>query len=312
MPDAFTTSAVRTCTSRPSLSWRGAASAELLEFGLAMRDDFDQAFRLIHDQYVWRGYMNPHASGRRLSLYNALPSTRVFVAKDWHRVVGTATLIEDSPLGLPIDELYEEELAPLREQGRRIAELSAFAIAHDYRPAGVGITIRLGRLLVLYAAQVQSLDDLWITVNPRHVEFYRGLFPQARRVGRVKRYQKVNGAPAVALHLDLNLLRALILAVQGGRRGLGGALHDFFFGADDVDQIVVRLTLGCPQSKLSPEQVARFFAGHEALTTASPEQLSVVQACYADLDLEALCRPDRESCLAPPAETSLSPALAAG
>src|SRR5262249_26468986 len=71
--------------------------ADHLDFGLATDPGaLDQAFRLQHDQYVAHGYMDPHPTGWRLSLYNALPETRVFVARLGERVVATMTLIPDS------------------------------------------------------------------------------------------------------------------------------------------------------------------------------------------------------------------------
>jgi len=50
--------------------------------------------------------MDPHPSGLRLSNHNALASACVFVARSGHQVVETVTLIVDSALGLPMDEIY--------------------------------------------------------------------------------------------------------------------------------------------------------------------------------------------------------------
>jgi len=102
-----------------------------LECGVACSTDtLEQAFRLVHDQYVARGYMRPEPSSWRLSVHHALPTTKVFVARDQHRVVGTMTLVPDSPLGLPLDELYGSEVTALRNEGRYVTEVSGLAIAH--------------------------------------------------------------------------------------------------------------------------------------------------------------------------------------
>ena len=140
--------------------------ADGLDFGLATdRRTLEQVFRLQHDQYVAQGYMDPHPSNWRLSIHNALPATRVFVARSKDRVVATMTLIADSPVGLPIDEIYSDELRTLRDAGRDLAEVSGLAVHPDYQPSGVAILLRLIRMLVVYAAQVGS--DLCIAVNPR-------------------------------------------------------------------------------------------------------------------------------------------------
>src|SRR5215475_11839692 len=92
--------------------WTDDGKVGRFRFGLACETGvLDEAFRLVHDQYVWRGFMTaPHPSGRRVNLRHALPSTRVFVASDGVRVVGTASLIPDSPLGLPMDEVFADQV----------------------------------------------------------------------------------------------------------------------------------------------------------------------------------------------------------
>lgn len=117
-----------------------------LDFGLAVTfGDFDAAFRLLHDRYVWRGYLTPEPSGRRLGLHNALPGTKLLVAKAEDRVVGTLTVVEDSCLGLAMDEAFGEELGRLRERGRRLAEASSLAVDRGYRASGIAILVRLLR-----------------------------------------------------------------------------------------------------------------------------------------------------------------------
>lgn len=258
-----------------------------LEFRMAGDTDaFDGAFRLVHDQYVWRGYMAPHQSGWRLSLHNALPSTKVFVAKAGARLIGTLTLIQDSPIGLPMEEIYQEELKGLRDQGRHMAEVSALAIDPTLRASGVAILMRLVRMLVLYAAEFGRLDDLCIAVNPRHVEFYRK-FLHFRPFGQLKHYRKVNGAPAIALRLDLGLVRALIEVVHSGHPCLD-ELYGFFFGPENYRGVMAQLRRDVPRSALTPQLFAHFFADHDVLSTASAKNLAFLQSFYSDLDLGEL------------------------
>jgi hypothetical protein len=258
------------------------------EFALARETkEFDAVFRLVHDQYVARGYMDPQPSGRRLSLHNAVPSTKVFIASCASRVVGTITLIEDSRIGLPMDDIYREELAGFRGRGRRIAEVSALAIDDEYRASGTSILIRLVRLAVLYATEIGQLDDLCFAVNPRHVDFYCKLIPSVRQLGALKEYQRVNGAPAVALHSDLDLVRAFARAVRSGCQGLG-QVPEFFFGGSEFLRIVARLQRECSRSTLTLKQFRRLFGGHEVLMKATSEHRGFVQSIYPGVDLEAL------------------------
>jgi hypothetical protein len=108
---------------------------------------------------VPRFHAAPHASGRRVNLRHALPSTRVFVAQDGARVVGTATVFQDSPLGLPMHEVFGDQLAAMRARGSSVAEISALAMDGDRRAYGLPVLMRLLRLLLLYSASVARLDD---------------------------------------------------------------------------------------------------------------------------------------------------------
>ena len=253
--------------------WAEDAVASSLDFGLAEEtDDFDGAFRLVYDQYVRRGYMTPHPSGRRLSVYNALPSTKVFVAKAESRVVATATLIEDSPIGLPMDEIYREELRGLRARGRRQAEASALAVHPAYQRSGIAILLRLYRMLVLYAAKIARLHDLCFVVSPHHMAFYpAGLGFPMHQMGPPRAYRRVNGVSAVGFRLKLSLARALIRVLHAGL--FAGDCHDsvnFFLGPGSYRQVLARLRRDLPRSALTPVQVAHFFAGHETESATLP------------------------------------------
>ena len=85
------------------------------------RDELAQAFHLVYEEYLKQGYIHEHPSKMRLSLHNLVPETTTFIAKVDSTVVATATVIPDSPLGLPMDELYREELAGLATQERGFA-----------------------------------------------------------------------------------------------------------------------------------------------------------------------------------------------
>jgi len=253
-----------------------------LHFGMAHQTEaFDGSFRLVHDQYVWRRYMAPHPTGRRLSLHHSLPSTKVFVAKAGSQVVGTLSLVQDSPVGLPMDDIYREELGGVRAQGRRLCEVSALAIDQEYRKSGVGILMRLVRLMMIYAAHINQLDDMCIAVNPRHADFYLKAFRSSRRLGAVKEYRKVNGAPAVGIHLDLHFIRSQIAAVHGGSAE-PGPLYRFFFWPGKFQRILVRLHRDIPRSRWSPQQFVHFFTNHDALARATAKERAFVRSFYVD------------------------------
>jgi hypothetical protein len=147
------------------------------------------------------------------------------------RVVGTVTLIEDSGIGLPLDEVYREEADRFRADGLRLGEASALASDPTSQGAGLVLVLRLMQALVIYAADVAGLDVLCVAVNPRHVEFYRRVLT-FEVFGELRSYARVNGAPAVALSLDLDRVRGLAEAARNGQDGHRNLAHVFF--ADHV------------------------------------------------------------------------------
>jgi len=256
----------RTCQERES-------GADAVDVGLVVSSaEREACFRLVHAQYVERGYTERDPSGRRVLLHQALATTRMFRVTSAARVIATVTLVPDSVLGLPMDDLYAAELRPLRAAGRRLAEVSALAAAPGTGPVTIA---HLMSQLVLYAEALGRVDDLCVTVNPRHTRFYERL--GFTRLGSVKRYAAVNGAPAVALRLDLRAA----LATADERPA---AARRFLVG-DRRERALARLRDEQPRSRLTTGEFVRFFAGQPVLETASPARRAVVQTLYSDVRL---------------------------
>ena len=194
------------------------------------RTELEQAYRLVHDTYVEKGYIEPQPSGLHLKLNNALPTTTTFVAKLGDRVVTTVTLFPDSPLGLPLDELYKIDADTLRKQNYHLAEVGALASAPDFRDRSSLIMLYLSRMLYHYAWRYLKSDYLIITVHAKHQSFYKSilLFEQ---IGEVKPYKAVNNQPTVLLQLDIKASQQNYQAVYQGK-SFEKDLHNFFFIRD--------------------------------------------------------------------------------
>lgn len=258
-----------------------------LRVGLASETNtYDAAFRLVHDQYVWRGYMAPTSSGRRLSVHHALPTTKVFVAHRVDRLVGTLTLVQDSLLGLPLDDLYRTEVAALREQGRRIAEVAALATAAETRRTGIAVLSHLMRMVVTYALKIAGVNDLCITVNPRHVEFYRTCL-RFETIGPERAYGKVNGAPAVALRLDLDVARAVEAAVHRGEDP--EPIHQFLFAPENQDRVLADLWSNLASAHFRREQFFEFFGDGVLLQTVPEETRARLERFFAPVGIDRPC-----------------------
>jgi hypothetical protein len=260
-----------------------------LDVGLAGDTDvFDAAFRLVHDQYTWRGYMAPSPSRRRLSVHHALPTTKVFVARR-DRVVGTVTLVGDSLFGLPMDDLYRQEISTLRAQGRRIAEVSALATAAESRRTGITVLLHLMRALITYAVKLAALDDLCITVNPRHVAFYRSCM-RFETIGGERAYGKVNGAPAVALRLNLEVARAIEAAVHRGDER--EPIYQFLCAQANQARVLTRLWENLASARFRRPQFIEFFGDGMLLSELPPAMRARVEGFFAPVAAERPCEVD--------------------
>ena len=100
---------------------------ERIEFATE-RKQFEEAFRLVYKEYLHKGYCSPHPSQMRVLFYNALPETVTFCLWRDQTLIATVTLIPDSPAGLPMEEVYPDELKKLRKEGRKICEISSLAL----------------------------------------------------------------------------------------------------------------------------------------------------------------------------------------
>ncbi len=257
--------------------WAETPAVASLDFGLATTiADFEGAFRLAHDRYVWRRYMPPQLSGRRLGVHHVLPSTKVVVAKAAERVVGTITVVEDSCLRLPMDEAFSGELGQLRERGRRLAEGASVAAGRVDGVPGVAIVVRLLRMAVLYAARIARRDDLCFVVRPRHREFYLNLFRETRF------YPRIGGADVIGLRLDLRIVRALMRIEAAGLSV--GPLSKFLCGRETSAALTARLRRDLPRSALTPPEWARLFAdaGEPAPDPSTPQIAAVLGAGHGE------------------------------
>jgi len=166
------------------------------------REELEECFSLLHDAYVAVGFMKPDPSGMRATIYHALPTTTTLLARYNNRIVGTISLIRESPLGFPMQKIFNIE--KIRKAGGNIAEVSALAIDRRFQALGGIILFPLMKFMYEYSTKFFDTRHLVIAVNPRHIGFYESiLFFRRLKEVPVEHYDFVNGAPAVGAHVDL-------------------------------------------------------------------------------------------------------------
>lgn len=244
-----------------------------MEFRVARnREELEAAFALVYREYRKRGYVEGAKSGLRVILHNALPRTACFVGiDDSGRVAATATIVPDSPLGLPMDDCYRAEMDILRAKGKPcevVMLASDFGSARGPRPRPIVPPIfSFFKVLLDYAMIVLAADYLCAAVNPRHAAAFRYILFQP--LGGRRSYRSVNDAPAVAEFLDLRTLMSRL-------RESGHEIQNAAFGGAPTDPSRFEDKLAFGKGDLD-----YFFRERsEAFESASPECLEYIAGCY--------------------------------
>lgn len=168
-------------------------------YTVRIADSLEPANKLIKRMYAARGYRTGKAVTVRSN-----PNRITLEACAGEKTVGTLTVGLDSDEGLLADALYGDIIDPFRGIGRKVCELSQFAV--DSHHSSKELLASLFRLAYICGRVIHQAADAFIEVNPRHVRFYEHTFG-FRQVGELRTCPRV-GAPAVLLHIDLDYMDA--------------------------------------------------------------------------------------------------------
>lgn len=218
------------------------------------------AYRLVHDQYVKRGYQATDPKGVHFTPHFALPTSHTFIASIGTVVVGTLTMTIDGTLGLPMEQEYPDEIRALRKPGRRLAELSCLVTR---RSIDLPVLLRLFHAVYAYALHQQGVTDFCIAVTTEHQSFYHDnlLFEQA---GSAKPYAPYGRASAVVMRLHLPSAEQRYLNEHSIRRMLGR----FFLRKNGTEQLDKQLALPNKDAFCTRLAFARTYLNWFSLYTA--------------------------------------------
>ncbi len=259
---------------------RVAVQADSLLFRIAQTtDELVQAYKLVYRNYLRAEYIDPHPSEMRYSAFNVLPQTSTFVAKLRDSVVTTASIVFDSPLGLPMDLIYHDELDDLRRAGARLAEVTMLA---DRRRAGmrtIPSLLQLFKLVLHYTLRQEHVTDVVITINPSHDAFYTRYLPFDNLAG-LRYYPSVKNAPALAKRSHLAELTD---------RTKWARLYDFFMQMESPDLVLAT------KKRWTEQELRDLFVIRRNILPRLPEpQLDYVRSCYPQYDFDKILAPAGE------------------
>lgn len=173
-------------------------------------EELKAAWGLAYKEYLARGYCEPHPSQMYYTYFCFLLDTRTFVLKKEDRVIGTMTLVADSPCGLPMESLFPSQIAKLRRLKRRLAEVSLLAL--DLETVGKGrfaltnlqkqaCFFRLAKTMSEYGWRMKGITDLIFGVHPKHEPLYQ--YMTGERIGPARSYKGARGNPALPMRINI-------------------------------------------------------------------------------------------------------------
>lgn len=170
------------------------------------REELARAYRMVYRLYLAAGYIQPNPGKVVYHQQFGCPSSRTIVAApEGDGVVGTLTVVGDNPLGLQLEATYPAEVSNLREQSRRIAEITCLGVETGSVTKQQGVFFELTRFMIHYAYS-RDFDDLLLAIHPKRYKFYWQHF-RVYPLGPRRPHQAVCGNPSVACRIDLHALR---------------------------------------------------------------------------------------------------------
>lgn len=167
------------------------------------RDELEQAFELVYSSYKEIGIIGKSKEQIWITKYQLLPSSAVIIAKWNEEVVGTACIIIDSSLGLPIEQA--SDISSYRDKGLTLGEVSSLAIRRNFRGKNSRVAMPLLKYIYEYSYNYAGLDVLFATIHKSARGYFKNilLFDDLPRKESCK-YTQVNDSSPATLLVNLN------------------------------------------------------------------------------------------------------------
>ncbi len=198
----------------------------------ATKEEKEEAVKLLMRRYEEAGYLSKEKLDSREKILVSLESesSRTFIVKDKEdKIVGTISVIFDTDKGLPMDEIFKDELDELRNhEGIKIAEIGRLATDDKYTKKDINMFLNLFAATLNYLIS-EKVDYGCIAINPKQVAIYKTLL--FNQIGEEKKYGSLKDAPAVAM--IVNVKEAEEAMIKEGMRGVVRALVVKFSDLDN-------------------------------------------------------------------------------
>jgi hypothetical protein len=145
------------------------------------KKEVEKANRLVYRNYVAEGFWEEDIGAFHNNKWFRSSYRKVFIIEDGNKIIGTASVIQDSKEGLPSDSFQPEWMRCIRRTNDKLAEVSALAI--DKSQQQKNLVFFLIKFYMQYSFYYGGIDRLVKACRPAHANFYASIV----------RFQKVGG-----------------------------------------------------------------------------------------------------------------------
>jgi hypothetical protein len=239
-----------------------------------------RAWALVYGVYLAKGYAPTDPQHLWYGLHDALPETATFLAERDGQAVAALTVVPDSPLALPADVSFSQEVSALRRPGRRLCELVNLAAVDSEFHRGVETLLNLFKLAYLTALRLDGATDLVIRVSPQHQPFFQRLL-LFHPAGPERPAGGPGMSPGVLLQLDIETASRRYREKYGVKPD---GLYSFFVDPATEPRVVEWLNR---TRQPMPAEALRhaFVTARPLIAAASQEQRLYLASRYPGYDL---------------------------
>lgn len=165
------------------------------------RDEWSAAFNLLNQFYRDKKSKLKFYSEGGITKFNALPSTKVIIAKKGEKVLATLSLILDNPFGLPIETCFD--ISQFRNQNLSYAEVTGFAISSEFTEKPDALMLALFKFAFDLSINKHHLQMLFCAIQPSSFDFFKSVFLFESFNPKISVYELYFSRPVIAGMLDL-------------------------------------------------------------------------------------------------------------
>ncbi len=168
-------------------------------------EDVRAANELITRTYVKEGFWREEDRHIEKDRWLTTPSRLVFVVVDTleNQVIGTASVVKDSPDGLPADSFQPDAMQQLRASRESLVQVTSLAFARTGRQQQK-LILFLFKFMIQYLFYYTATDRVLALCNPKHAHFYNSIL-RFEKLGPAAYYHY---AQAIGQLSTLHLLKA--------------------------------------------------------------------------------------------------------